>query len=109
MSLDEGVTRWLVHLAATYPNGSVGWVVHYWTASEPIQAILVGPNADPILEEMLATTKALYHRHIGPAYADDDFVFTIWPFETPAEMFFAAGERLLATDGVVGSFRAPNT
>lgn len=107
MNLDAQQTRIMVHLAATYPNGSVGWVVHYVVYSEPLEDLLTSPWGTPVIEEVIEQAIRLYHHHVGPAWSMDDFAITLWPFETPEEMFHACGARLLATDGVVRDYQSP--
>lgn len=103
---DAPMTRLLVHLGARYPDGGVGWVVDYVVYGEPLD-VLLNDHFFGALDEIIDQAINRYHREIGPAYSIDDFVFTIWPFESPEEMFWAAGERMLATDGRVDDFGRP--
>jgi hypothetical protein len=103
------VTRALVTLSARYPGGALGWVLDYLVVDDSPEEFLGGRFPSVMLDYAITHAQALYHAQVGPAYALDDFTYTIWVFETPEEMFHACGVRMLETDGVVADFARPET
>jgi hypothetical protein len=97
----------MVHLSASYPDGSVGWVVTYVAMSEPPDEFLHGMYAVTYIQDVVELITQMYHDLIGPAYGLDDFTYTFWVFSSPEEMFYACGEHLMATDGMVANYRRP--
>lgn len=103
------MTRVLVILSATYPGGPIGWVLDYLVVSDSPEEFLGGRFPSVMLDYAITHAQALYHEQVGPAYSLDDFTYTIWVFETPEEMFYACGVRMLATDGVVPDYQGPES
>lgn len=92
--------RAVVGLTAMYPWGQRGEIVTVVSGFSPEEVTESGQFASPLLEEVLAGALERYHTLIGPAYGPEDFVFTFWLFDTPDEMFWACGERIVQTNGM---------
>ena len=91
---------WVVHISASPPM-AFGWAVVYWQTEAKPSVVLdgYGSVASDELTDMILRAETLYHRVIGPS--SDEFVFTVWAFETLEDMFRTCGPHLYATTGVI--------
>jgi hypothetical protein len=90
-------------VAATYPNGSVGYVTVItkpWDTSLEKFVKPGLPNASDDLDWMYRFGRGFYHKQIGTAYSLDDMVDTFYLPESEEEFAELAGERILATEGL---------
>lgn len=102
---------WVVHISTRPPIAAEvwanGWAVVFWETERPPTPVLdgYGDVASDELTDMILAVETLYHRVIGPT--NDEFVYTVWGFDTPEEMFRTCGTRLLMTDGLVSDWSYP--
>jgi hypothetical protein len=106
----SGPRRYLIiTLAATYPDGAVGYVTGRYSTTEEWTLADLNPKARAPLGLINAIDGmlALYRSEIGDAYAMQDFTFTIHEAEDRMDLFFLMGAEFLRREGVSGTMR-PN-
>lgn len=103
--MPAGDTLYLViTLAATYPNGEIGYVTGIHTIKNPVRSPLDQPTGrnddlDAVVNDMLA----LYRADVGEAYAMTDFTFTIHEASGRHGLFWLMGPEYLKRQGVSGT------
>lgn len=106
------MSSWVVHVSARPPIAANawadGWAILFWETSDPPEVVLEGSGearATQELTDMVLRAEDLYHRMIGPS--SDEFVFTVWGFETMEEMYRWCGDHLMATNGLIPDWSYP--
>ncbi len=107
-------TRFLiVTLAATYPDGSVGYVTGLLRRPYDEGPLLDFPEKAPRARDddafqiLIDGMEALYHAEVGPAYAPQDFTFTLHEADGLLDLGFLMGPAYVARAGMSGT-RRPN-
>jgi hypothetical protein len=88
--------RLVATLAATYPNGGVGYVTGLMS-DQPSGLFNApkGATSPDILSDIIDFLTSLYHNEIGPAYAPQDFTYTFHWVDTDYELYELIGQRIL--------------